>query len=151
MRCSVSPMPRSPPRSAALTPRSASSCTGRGSTCRRAGRDIDQLMTVLAPDVILIADGGGKARAPLRPITGAAKVARLMTAVARRPYMGVDISDMTIEMAEINGGPGIVVTAGGKPIAVVAAIVADGRISAIHLVASPDKLRGLTTGRTLAL
>jgi len=116
-----------------------------------AGGDIDQLMTVLAPDVILIADGGGKARAPLRPITGAAKVARLMTAVARRPYMGVEISDMTIEIAEINGGPGIVATAGGKPIAVVTAIVAGGRISAIHIVASPDKLRGLTTGRTLTL
>src|SRR5262249_57927214 len=47
-----------------------------------AGGDIDQLMTVLAPDVTLIADGGGKAKAPLRPVTGAAKVARFLTAAA---------------------------------------------------------------------
>jgi RNA polymerase sigma-70 factor (ECF subfamily) len=116
-----------------------------------AGGDIDQLMTVLAPDVILIADGGGKARAPLRPITGAAKVARFMTAVARRPYMGIDISDLTVEMAEINGSPGLVATLDGKPVVALTTIIADGRISAIHLVASPDKLRSLTAGRILAL
>jgi RNA polymerase sigma-70 factor (TIGR02957 family) len=116
-----------------------------------AGGDIDQLMTVLAPDVILIADGGGKARAPLRPITGAAKVARFMTAVARRPYMGIDISDLTVEMAEINGSLGLVATLDGKPVVALTTVIAGGRISAIHLVASPDKLRGLTTGRTLAL
>ena len=116
-----------------------------------AGGDIDQLMMVLAPDVTLIADGGGKARAPLRPITGAAKVARFMTAVARRPYMGIDISDLTVEMAEINGSLGLVATLGGKPVVALTTVIAGGRISAIHLVASPDKLRGLTTGRTLAL
>jgi hypothetical protein len=87
----------------------------------------------------------------LRPVTGAAKVARFLTAVAHRPYMGIDISDMTVEMAEINGSPGIVATAGGKPIIAVTAIVAGGRISAIYLVTSPDKLGGLTTGRTLAV
>ena len=116
-----------------------------------AGGDIDQLMMVLAPDVTLIADGGGKARAPLRPITGAAKVARFMTAVARRPYMGIDISDLTVEMAEINGSLGIVATLDGKPVVALTTVIAGGRISAIHLVASPDKLRGLTTGRTLPL
>jgi RNA polymerase sigma-70 factor (TIGR02957 family) len=116
-----------------------------------AGGDIDELMMVLAPDVTLVADGGGKARAPLRPITGAAKVARLISAGARRPYMGIDISDVTVEMAEINGGLGVVATVGGKPIAAVTTIVAGGRISAIHLVGNPDKLQGLTTGRILAL
>jgi RNA polymerase sigma-70 factor (ECF subfamily) len=116
-----------------------------------AGGDIDQLMMVLAPDVTLIPDGGGKAKAPLRPITGAAKVARFMAAVARRPYMGIDISDMTVEMTEINGSLGLVATVGGKPIAAVMTMVAGGRISAIHLVASPDKLRGLATGRILPL
>jgi RNA polymerase sigma-70 factor (ECF subfamily) len=116
-----------------------------------AGGDIDQLMMVLAPDVTLIADGGGKAKAPLRPITGAAKVARFLAAVGKRPYMGIGISDMTVELAEINGGLGTVITSGGKPIVVLTTIVAGGRISAIYLVASPDKLRGLTTGRILSL
>ena len=115
------------------------------------GGDIDQLMAVLAPDVILIPDGGGKAKAPLRPITGAGKVARFLAAISRRPYMGIDVSDMAVELAQINGGPGTVITGGGKPIAVVTTVIDGGRITAIHLVANPDKLRGLTAGRTLSL
>jgi RNA polymerase sigma-70 factor (TIGR02957 family) len=116
-----------------------------------AGGDIDQLMTVLAPDVILVPDGGGKAKAPLRPIVGAAKVAGFLTAIAARPYMGIDIADMTAEVVEINGGPGTMITVGGKPITAVTTVVAGGRITAIQLVANPDKLRAITAGRTLPL
>jgi len=115
-----------------------------------AGGDIDQLMMVLAPDVTLIADGGGQAKAPLRPITGATKVARFLAAVSRRPYGGADVSDMVVETAEINGGPGTVITAGGKPIAAVTTVITGGRISAIHVIANPDKLQGLGAGRTLS-
>jgi RNA polymerase sigma-70 factor (TIGR02957 family) len=115
------------------------------------GGDIDQLMMVLAPDVTLISDGGGKAKAPLRPIVGAAKVARWLAGISARPYMGTEISDMTVEPAEINGGPGTLITVGGKPITAVTTVVADGRISAIQLVASPGKLRAITAGRTLPL
>jgi RNA polymerase sigma-70 factor (TIGR02957 family) len=115
-----------------------------------AGGDIDELMTVLAPDVVLLADGGGKAKAPLRPITGAAKVARFLAAISARPYMGTEICDMAMELAEINGCPGLLVTA-GRPIAVLTTTVADGRITAIQLVANPDKLHGIAEGRTLPL
>ena len=115
-----------------------------------AGGDIDQLMMVLAPDVTLIADGGGQAKAPLRPITGATKVARFMAAVSRRPYGGADVSDMVVETAEINGGPGTVITAGGKPIAALTTVITGGRISAIHVIANPDTLQGLGAGRTLS-
>jgi RNA polymerase sigma-70 factor (ECF subfamily) len=58
---------------------------------------------------------------------------------------------MTIEVAEINGGPGILVTTGGRPITAVTTVIAGGRITAIHLVANPDKLRGIRAGRTLPL
>jgi RNA polymerase sigma-70 factor (TIGR02957 family) len=116
-----------------------------------AGGDIDQLMMVLAPDVTLTGDGGGKATAPLRPITGAAKVARFLAAISARPYMGVAISDMTAEVAEINGGPGVLITVGGRPITVLTTVIAGGRITAIQLVANPDKLRGISTGRTLTV
>jgi RNA polymerase sigma-70 factor (ECF subfamily) len=115
------------------------------------GGDIDELMLVLAPDVILVSDGGGKAKAPLRPVIGAAKVARFLAAIAAQPYMGIDKSEMTIEVAEINGGPGILVTTGGRPVTAVTTVIAGGRITAIQLVANPDKLRGLTAGRTLPL
>jgi RNA polymerase sigma-70 factor (TIGR02957 family) len=116
-----------------------------------AGGDIDQLMMVLAPDVTLISDGGGKAKAPLHPIVGAAKVARWLAGISARPYMGIEISDMTVELAEINGGLGTLITVGGKPITAVTTVVAGGRITEIELVANPDKLRGITAGRTLPL
>jgi RNA polymerase sigma-70 factor (TIGR02957 family) len=116
-----------------------------------AGGDIDQLMMVLAPDVTLISDGGGKAKAPLRPIVGAAKVARFLAAISTQPYMGIEKSDMTVELAEINGGLGTLITVDGKPIAAVTTVVAGGRITEIELVANPDKLRGITAGRTLPL
>jgi RNA polymerase sigma-70 factor (ECF subfamily) len=116
-----------------------------------AGGDIDQLMMVLAPDVTLISDGGGKAKAPLRPMVGAAKVARFLAAVSAQPYMGIEKSDMTVELAEINGGLGTLITVAGKPITAVTTVVAGGRITEIELVANPDKLRGITAGRTLPL
>ncbi len=116
-----------------------------------AGGDIDQLMMVLAPDVTLISDGGGKAKAPLRPIVGAAKVARFLAAISAQPYMGIEPSGMTVELAEINGGLGTLITVGGKPITAVTTVVAGGRITEIELVANPDKLRGITAGRTLPL
>jgi RNA polymerase sigma-70 factor (TIGR02957 family) len=116
-----------------------------------AGGDIEGLMTVLAPDVTLLTDGGGKARAALRPIIGAGKVARFIAAISTRPYMGIEISGMTLQAAEINGGPGTLVTAGGQPIAVLTLAVADGRITAIQLLTNPDKLSAIAAGRTLPL
>jgi RNA polymerase sigma-70 factor (TIGR02957 family) len=114
-----------------------------------AGGDIDGLMTVLAPDVTLLTDGGGKARAALRPITGADKVARWVAGVAGRPWMGVEISEMRLAVAEINGSPGTLVTAGGRPIAALTLAVAGGRVTAIQLLANPDKLAAIAAGRTL--
>ena len=114
-----------------------------------AGGDIEGLMTVLAPDVTVLTDGGGKARAALRPIIGAAKAARFLAAIARRPYMGVAVSDMTLEPAEINGSPGTLITTGGRAVAALTLTVFDGRITAIQLLANPDKLAAVSAGRTL--
>jgi len=116
-----------------------------------AGGDIGGLVSVLAPDVTLLTDGGGKARAALRPITGAAKVARFFAAIATRPYMGVQIADMDVADAEINGTPGTLITAGGRPIAALTFVVSGGRVTAIQLVSNPDKLTALAAGRTLPL
>lgn len=115
------------------------------------GGDIEGLMTVLAPDVTLLTDGGGKARAALRPIIGADKVARFLAAISSQPYMGMEISGMSLEVAEINGGPGTLVTAGGQAIAVLTLTVTDGRIAAIQALLNPDKLSAIAAGRTLPL
>ena len=42
------------------------------------------------------------------------------------------------------------ITAGGKPIAALTTVITGGRISAIHVIANPDKLQGLGAGRTLS-
>jgi RNA polymerase sigma-70 factor (TIGR02957 family) len=116
-----------------------------------AGGDIEGLITVLAPDVRLLSDGGGKVRAALRPIIGASKVARFIAAISSRPYRGIEISDMSLEATEINGGMGMLAKAGGRAMAVLTLAVADGRITAIQLLTNPDKLSAINAGRTLPL
>jgi RNA polymerase sigma factor (sigma-70 family) len=59
------------------------------------GGDINALMQLLAPDVTLWTDGGGKVRQALRPIEGIEKVAAWLAGVAKRPYEGVEIADMS--------------------------------------------------------
>jgi RNA polymerase sigma-70 factor (TIGR02957 family) len=116
-----------------------------------AGGDLDGLMTVLAPDVTLLTDGGGKARAALRPITGAGKVARFLAAISQRPYLGVAPRDMTVQQAEINGSWGILITTGERTLAALTLSVSGGRVTEIQLVANPDKLTAIAAGRTLPM
>jgi RNA polymerase sigma-70 factor (TIGR02957 family) len=116
-----------------------------------AGGDLDGLMTVLAPDVTLITDGGGNAQAARRPVIGAEKVARFILTASTRPYMGVRLEDMEFTLAEINGTPGVVIWAAGRALAAFTTLIAEGRIAVLQGVANPDKLRALTAGRTLQL
>lgn len=115
------------------------------------GGDIDGLMAVLAPDVVLVSDGGGKAKAPLRPIMGAAKVARFMHSISGRPYMGIEPGDIAVETVGINGSTGLLVSAHDQVIAAATVVVAAGQITAIQLVANPDKLRAISAGRSLPM
>jgi RNA polymerase sigma-70 factor (ECF subfamily) len=111
------------------------------------GGDINDLMQLLAPDVTLWTDGGGKVRQALRPVEGIAKVAAWLAGVAQRPYEGVEIADMTAEVVDINGGPGIVFSAPGRVIATLTVeLDADGHIATIHNVANPDKLHAVADG-----
>ncbi|MCO5998884.1 RNA polymerase sigma-70 factor [Actinoallomurus rhizosphaericola] len=103
-----------------------------------AGGALAELMEVLAPDVTLVSDGGGKAPAPRRPILGAEAVARaLVTFAGRMP------PEPRVEIAEVNGGPGIVVYSGETPAVVLTLHLSDGAVHLIHLVSAPDKLTGL--------
>jgi RNA polymerase sigma-70 factor (ECF subfamily) len=111
------------------------------------GGDINVLMELLAPDVTLWTDGGGKVRQAIRPIAGAANVARWIAGTITRPYEGVEIADMTAELVDINGAPGIVMRGAGRVIATITVDVdADGRINAVHNVANPDKLHAVGGG-----
>lgn len=111
-----------------------------------AGGDLNTLMQLLAPDVTLWTDGGGKVRQAMRPVIGARKVATWFAGVAQRPYEGVALADMAVEVADLNGGPGIVFTGAGRVIATLTLDLDDtGRVAAIHNVANPDKLRAVAT------
>jgi RNA polymerase sigma-70 factor (TIGR02957 family) len=115
------------------------------------GGDLDGLLAVLAPDVELITDGGGKARAAIRPIKGAAKVAGFLRGISARPWQGYQSSEITPSLAEINGLPGVLVMARGQVLAAITATVAGDRITAIQLVANPDKLAAIKAGRALPM
>ena len=115
------------------------------------GGDINGLLEILAPEVTLITDGGGRARAALRPIRGAAKVARALAGFAKGPHQGLALSDMSIEQIEINGEAGALFVAHGRLIAAGTFTVVGGRITAIQVVANPDKLEAISAGRTLHL
>jgi RNA polymerase sigma-70 factor (TIGR02957 family) len=102
------------------------------------GGEVEALMEILAPGVTLIADGGGRARAPRRPVHGADNVARFLVAVATR--LGQDVQS---RLAQVNGGPGIVVVSEGEPVAALVLDVTGGVVRTVHLVANPEKLAGV--------
>ncbi|MCD0483517.1 RNA polymerase sigma-70 factor [Streptacidiphilus sp. ASG 303] len=111
------------------------------------GGDINALMELLSPDVTLWTDGGGKVRQALKPVVGAQTVASWFAAIGTLTYEGVQPAGMSAELVEINGGPGMVFSAPGRVIATVTFdFAADGRITAIHNVANPDKLQAVTNG-----
>ena len=114
--------------------------------------DLEALVAVLSPEVTLVADGGGRALAPRRPIRGADKVARFLLAVATEERIarflrsvGSEpiVADLRVRVAPVNGGPGILVVSGDKPISALVLDVSEGVVRTIHLVANPEKLAGV--------
>ena len=103
--------------------------------------DLAGLERLLAEDVVLHGDGGGKAPALARAIHGRARVARTLMVWVRA---GRRLAGATPRRAEVNGHPGLVVAdAEGRPVAVWELDVAEGRIQAVRSVVNPDKLRHL--------
>ncbi|GHB52279.1 RNA polymerase sigma24 factor [Streptomyces viridiviolaceus] len=111
------------------------------------GGDINTLMELLSPDVTLWTDGGGKVRQALKPVVGAQTVASWFAAIGTVTYQGVRPADMRAELVDVNGSPGMVFSAPDRVIATVTFDWdSDGRITAIHNVANPDKLHAITDG-----
>jgi RNA polymerase sigma-70 factor (TIGR02957 family) len=97
--------------------------------------DLQGLLDLLAPDVVSLSDGGGVRHALLRPVVGAAKVGRLLGNVWYRRGAG-----KSLELVEVNGGPGLLVRAGGEIDGVVAIRVEHGRVTGLYHVRNPHKL-----------
>ncbi|MFG2721398.1 RNA polymerase sigma factor SigJ [Streptomyces sp. NPDC048416] len=111
------------------------------------GGDINTLMELLSPDVTLWTDGGGKVRQALKPVVGLETVAGWFAALGTATYQGVEPGQMRAELTGINGGPGVVFRGPDRVIATMTFdFDAEGRISAIHNVANPDKLHAVADG-----
>lgn len=105
--------------------------------------DIQALLDVLAPDVVLVADGGGLVPAVRQPVSGAAKVARLLAGFAAQS------SDAIITSMFMNGAPALHIELEGKLDTAIGLTVEDGRIARIYAIRNPDKLAGM--GETMPL
>ncbi|MFF3314242.1 RNA polymerase sigma factor SigJ [Streptomyces sp. NPDC003035] len=113
-----------------------------------AGGDLDALLGMLAPDVVLHGDGGGKARAIGQALSGSLPVGRLLATGLRR----VLLLGASLHPARVNGGPGAVLyDAEGRVASVVELDIADGVIQGIHSVVNPDKLGHLGPVSDIAL
>jgi RNA polymerase sigma-70 factor, ECF subfamily len=100
--------------------------------------ELSELVGVLAPDVTLVADGGGVARAPRMPLRGAVTVARfLLLGMTQTP------ADLRIEPVTLNGEPGLIAFSGGAPLGTLVLERDGDRIAAIYLTNNPVKLRAL--------
>jgi len=101
------------------------------------GGDMDALLDMLAPDVVVHGDGGGKAQAIGKPLAGRQRVTRHLINVLR---LGRSLG-ISFRLAWVNGRPGAVLyDAAGRVASVIELDVADGVIQAIHAVVNPDKL-----------
>ncbi|WP_433056609.1 RNA polymerase sigma factor SigJ [Dactylosporangium sp. CS-033363] len=113
------------------------------------GGDLAGLVELLAADVRLVSDGGGRAKAPLRVIEGADRVGRFLTSIsnddgAQRFLESIGMAtpaEFGVAIEDVNGVPAIVVRAAGRVILVFSVEPLDGeRIGTVFLVANPEKL-----------
>ncbi|MEU0504246.1 RNA polymerase sigma-70 factor [Nocardia sp. NPDC005998] len=97
--------------------------------------DIQSLLTILAPDVVALNDGGGIKQALPRPIVGADQVARLFAI-----YWNTIGATATLQPTQVNGYPALIIRLNGELDSVMAVRIDDGLISGIYSVRNPEKL-----------
>ncbi|GAB2996007.1 RNA polymerase sigma-70 factor [Amycolatopsis acidiphila] len=93
--------------------------------------DLQRLLDILAPDVVLLGDGGGVVQAALRPIVGAGRVANLLRRIA---------GTASLRPAQVNGCPALIIRLDGEIDTVVAVRIDDGLITGLYAVRNPEKL-----------
>ncbi|KKW62903.1 RNA polymerase sigma factor SigJ [Mycolicibacterium elephantis] len=112
-----------------------------------ANGDMEQLLSMLAPDAAWTADSGGKAPAVRRPVVGAKKVAALVVSFLRRGPERVP--GLRFETVNCNNAPAIVVYGGDELLGVFLVEVVDGKITNFYAMANPEKLAGIAQPRTI--
>ena len=104
--------------------------------------DLQGLLDVLAPDVVVVADGGGLVPAVRRPIQGAERVAGLL-------IRGVRSVDFEAKPIWLNGSPAVRLDVGGEVDTAVSLAIENGRITRIYAMRNPRKLGRLDTAAAL--
>lgn len=97
--------------------------------------DLQGLLDILSPDVVLLGDGGGIKQAVLRPVVGADKVARLMLGGLVKQAAAVSMGP-----AQVNGYPALILHLDGELDTVMALRFDDGLITGLYAVRNPEKL-----------
>jgi RNA polymerase sigma-70 factor (ECF subfamily) len=106
--------------------------------------DVEGLMNMLADDVVMVGDGGGKGGAVRKPVEGSLQVARFLAGLGRLGgRQGVEMA-----ITWVNGQPGAVAYLPGGPVVSAMILdVVDGKVISIHAVVNPDKLQHVTPPR----
>ncbi len=99
---------------------------------------MDGLLSLLANDIVIYADSGGKAPAARNPISGADRAARYLLGLVRKVP-----EDFRFRAALVNGQPGSIFYRNGVPSALLTLNMLDGQIWEIDLIVNPDKLQGV--------
>jgi RNA polymerase sigma-70 factor (ECF subfamily) len=99
------------------------------------GGDLNALLALLAEDVAVWTDGGGKAKAASKPVMGAAKAARFLVSIARSTPQGTEVIE-----ANLNGQPGLLALYGGLAVSALVLDIAEGRVNGVMVIANPEKL-----------
>ncbi len=100
-----------------------------------------ELTAVLAADVGLWSDGGGKVAAARRPLFGREHVVSLLVGIRRTaPSAGISLASVTLDVVEVNGEPAVVIRIAGRVDSVYVPTVDGDRITALRIARNPDKL-----------
>jgi RNA polymerase sigma-70 factor (ECF subfamily) len=109
--------------------------------------DLNALTQLLASDVRIVTDGGGRVRAALDVIEGADRAARFLIEVSRKRPGAWWRQEFRTRFENVNGLPGIIVDAPEGPVQTAAFEIEDDVIRALYVVRNPDKLRHLLRAR----
>jgi RNA polymerase sigma-70 factor (TIGR02957 family) len=108
--------------------------------------DLQSLLDILAPDVVFLGDCGGVVQATLAPVVGAGPVARLLAA-----GLGRVAAVASVQPAQVNGYPALILRRGGEIDAVIAVRIDDGLITGLYAVRNPEKLSHMARATALQL
>ena len=106
--------------------------------------DLQALLDVLAPDVVLVADGGGEVAAFRRPVVGRDQVATLLS------RFRTTAPEAVVGTVWLNGAPAVRIDLAGELDTAVSLVVEDGRITRIYAIRNPHKLARLDEETTLS-